>query len=64
MAKLNTNLEKSEYMAKFPIGPAKPKAGPTLPIQVKTELTVVSKSRLSKETKKIQENKINIKQPK
>ena len=38
-------------MEKFPVGLQRPYPGPTLPIQVVTDVTVVSKSKLLNETK-------------
>ena len=57
-------MDKSENMEKLPRGPANPRPGPTLPKQVKQALMVVSKSKLSNETRNKVIPRISIKQKK
>lgn len=64
MAADKTILDKSEKIEKLAVGPASPKPGPTLPRHVKQALIVVSRSKLSKDTKNNVIPKIKMKQKK
>ena len=54
MSALRMSLEMSEKALKLPIGPTSPRPGPTLEMQVTTEVKVVTRSKPSSATSTVE----------